>query len=46
MSRANTVKDDLLDNAGPEDVTSMDLVNNGSWRSPGDNFEKANTAAA
>lgn len=29
-----------------KDATSMDLVNNCSWRPPGDNFEKANTAAA
>lgn len=29
-----------------KDAISMDLVNNCSWRPPGDNFEKANTAAA
>lgn len=29
-----------------KDATSVDLVNNFGWRPPGDNFEKANTAAA
>lgn len=29
-----------------KDVTSMTEGNNCSWRPPGDNFEKANTAAA
>lgn len=39
--------DALVDNqVMRKDATSMGLVNNFGWRPPGDNFEKANTAAA